>query len=101
MTIPRPASCSAIIAPRWSRYSSTSRAVARRRACRERPRRSRPSRYRAPPDRRDDPALLVFDAVIMAAAGRTRLLADLADRVVGISAALHRAECQLLRARRR
>src|SRR4051794_30123263 len=101
MTIRRRASCSATIAPRWSRYSSMWRAGARRRTCREAGRGPQRPWYRTASHRRDDPALLVSDAVVMAAAGRTRLLAHLADRVVGISADLHRAECGLLRSGRR
>jgi hypothetical protein len=51
------------------------------------------------PGRRDDPALLVSPAVVMAAAPRAHLLTDGADADLGFSAALRRPECGLLRPR--
>src|SRR4029079_13882088 len=55
----------------------------------------------AAPDRCDDPALLVSAALVVAATAGTALLAGAADHHVGLFADLHRAECGVLRARRR
>src|ERR1700691_3810478 len=55
----------------------------------------------APPCRRDDAALLVSAALVMAAAARPRLLAHGSDAHLGLPAILHRQQCWLLRPRRR
>src|ERR1700683_3213023 len=47
------------------------------------------------PRRGDDAALLVSVALVLAAAGRARLLADGADDHLGLSAVLHHAEGRL------
>src|SRR5580658_8814377 len=84
---------------RWRRSFSTSPAAAFSKSRREPG--SHASGHRAAPDRRHDSALLVPVAVIVAAALGTDLLAGVADRHLGVSAALHRAECRVLRPRRR
>src|ERR1700728_4945615 len=50
---------------------------------------------------RNDAALLVSAALVVAAAARSRVLADGANDHVGLPAILHHAECRLLCARRR
>src|ERR1700694_5324041 len=56
---------------------------------------------RASSHRRDDPALLVSPALVVAASTGIDLLAGVADHHLGVSAELHRAECRVFRARRR
>src|SRR6516162_7861048 len=113
MTVLR-ASWRVTAATRWSRCSSTWRAAAprmpprhcpcRRRAslprrCHER---ARPASWHlAQPHRRDDPALLVPVAVLLAAASGTDILAGAAGHHLGVPANLYRAKCQLLPSRRR
>src|SRR5216683_1910535 len=110
----RMASWPAITAPRWRRCSSTSRAAAARpRATKsraansktiksgavERPHHERPCPARrsfGPSHRRDDPALLVSVAVVLAAASGTFVLACHAGRHLGLPADLYRAERHLL-----
>ena len=63
---------------------------------------ARPARgHRAASHQRDDPALLVPAAVVVAAAAGIDLLAGAADRDLGLPAELHLAECRVFRAGRR
>src|SRR5215213_8971527 len=89
----------ATIAPPSRKSFSMSRAVAFRSRRREH---AGPSlRYRPASDRRDDPAVLVFASILLAAAAGITLLARAADHHLGLSADLHRGECGLFRACRR
>src|SRR5947209_9670864 len=99
MTTARIASWPAITAPRAKRCSSMSRVAAPRRRRHERTH-DAPG-HRTPPHRRDDPALLVFAAVVVATASGAAVLAIAAGHHLGLPADLHRAECGVLRARRR
>src|SRR5258708_16540309 len=73
---------------RWRKCFSTSRAAGFRKRRHERTRFDR--RDRAASHQRNDPALLVSFAVVLAAAIGTALLAGAADRHLGFSADLHR-----------
>src|SRR3974390_2097132 len=89
----------ATTARRWRRYFSTSPGAARRKPRRERARYA--SGYCAASHPGDDPALLVPVALVVAAPSGTAVLAGAADHHLGLSADLHRAECRVLRPRRR
>src|SRR3979409_1798721 len=84
---------------RWRKYFSTSRAAVFRKARHERAHDDQGDR--AASDRRDDPALLVSAAVVLAAFAGTDLLAGPADHHLGLSAELHFANVRILRPRRR
>src|ERR1700676_2260537 len=98
MTVPT-RSWPATTGRRWRKCFSTSRAAAFRKARHEQL--GDEPGYRAAPHQRDDPALLVSADVVVAAAAGTALLAGAADHHLGIPADLHRAECRVLRPRRR
>src|ERR1700730_16722697 len=85
--------------PHWRKCFSTSRAAAFRKAHCERTGAAQGDR--AASHQRDDPALLVSVDVVVAAAPGIAVLAGAADHHLGIPADLHRAECRVLRARRR
>src|SRR3954453_9830848 len=59
------------------------------------------SGYRAASDSGDDPALLLFVALVVAALAGVAVLAGLADHHLGFPADLHRAERRVFRASRR
>src|SRR5580693_6639906 len=84
---------------RWKKCFSTSHAAAFGKLRHERLRCEQG--YCGPSHRRDDPALLVSFALVMAAPAGTALLAGAADHYLGIFAELHRAECRVFRPRRR
>src|SRR5260221_5155960 len=84
---------------RWRKCFSTSRAAGFRKRRHERTRFDR--RDRAASHQRDDPALLVSFAVVMAAAIWIALFARAADRHLGVSADLHRPKYPGFLARRR
>src|SRR5215470_12375713 len=85
---------------RWKRSFSTWRAAGSGRPPNEEPA-GRELRHFRPPHRRDDRALLVPAALVLAAAPGTRLLAGGADDDVGLPAALYRGEFRVFRPRRR
>src|SRR5438046_8587096 len=75
---------------RWRKYFSTSPAAASRKAHRERTRSA--GRYRAASHQRDDSALLVPAALVVAASARTDIFAGGAVHPLGLSGDLHFAE---------
>src|ERR1700737_3273250 len=83
----------------WRKCFSTSRAAGFRKARHDRA--CHAPGHRAASHQRDDPALLVSFAVVLAAPAGVALLAGVADHYLGISANLHRPECRVFRARRR
>src|SRR5437763_1723411 len=89
----------ATTAQRWRKCFSTSPAAGFRRRCGERV--GVASGDRTAPDRRDDPALLVSFALVVAAAAGIAVLAGAADHHLGVPAELHLAECRVFRPRRR
>src|SRR5271155_3855790 len=89
------ASWRATTGQRWRKCFSTSRAGGFRKPHHERIRRA--SRYCGASHPRDDPALLVSPALVMAAAAGIAVLAGFADHHLGIPAKIHRAECRVLR----
>ena len=94
----------ATAARRWKRCSSTSRAAAAKPRARPRNERATPPALvdaRAAPRRRDGAALSLSAALVLDAAARADLLAGGAAVRLGLPAALHHAECRLLRPRRR
>src|SRR5207302_8429624 len=93
----------ATTAPRWKRYSSTSRAAGcgRRRHERGRPRDRHPSRHFLASYPGNGAALLVSLDVVVAAAAGADLLAGAADHHLGLSAELHFAIVGILCQRRR
>src|SRR6516225_393883 len=97
-TVPK-ASWRATIAPPWRKFSSTLPAAVSGRPRHERNGAS--PRHLVEPHRRDDPALLVSSTLVLAAAPGIDVLAGAAGDHLGFPANIHRAECQLLRARRR
>src|SRR5882762_10640945 len=99
MTTALTASWPAITVRPWRRCSSTSRAAGFGRRSHERSRAA--SGHLGPSHRRDDPALLVSAAVVLAAPSGVAVLADHAGYHLGLPADLCRAERQFLRACRR
>src|SRR6185437_4532574 len=99
MTIRRRSSWHATAGARSKRYFWTSCAAAASKARRRNDRAGHG--VFAPAGRRDDAALLVPAALVVAATARSRLLAHRADADLGLPAILHCQQCRVLRARRR
>src|SRR5580704_17445666 len=96
MTTRRPSFCCVTAGARWRRFSWTwpAGAVWRARRRNDDAQRRRFGLFPAA-HRRDDAALLVSPAFVVAAAARSGLLADGADGHLGLPAILHRAERRL------